>query len=129
MMYRLPNWALKYLGKEDLLTVQCANYMRLKNVIFHHTFNEAKRSRTNQVKVKGFGVMTGVPDFLIFESCKEYHGLSIELKVIYDNGTKNRLSNHQKEAQKTLSSKGWLCVTVWDFDQFIHVLDEYLKKD
>ena len=128
MIYIIPNWLRKYLGKEDLFTVQAANYLRSKSLLFHHTFNEGKRSKTMQAKLKGFGVMTGIPDFLIFDPNNKYIGLAIELKVIYDNNVKNRLSKNQIKAQDDLINKGWKCVTVWDIDSFINEI-EIFRKD
>ena len=112
----LPKWLLKYLSKEDRLTIQCANYLRIKNALFHHTFNEGKRSRTMQAKLKAFGVLTGIPDLLLLHARNGFSGMAIELKVIYDNGAKNRLTSSQKEVQKKMISQEWYCVTVMDRD-------------
>ncbi len=128
MIFKPPKWLVKYLGQEDKLTIQCANFMRLNNLCFHHTFNEGARSRTMQQKLLGFGVMKGIPDFLIFHSSKGYNGIAIELKVKYANGGKNYCSPSQKKAQDRMSQYGWKCVTVWDFDQFKDELKKYFEK-
>jgi hypothetical protein len=126
--YIVPNWLRRYLSQEDSLTVACANYLRTQGLVFHHTFNEGKRSRTMRAKLTGFGVLTGIPDFLIFEPVGDFSGLAIELKVKYDSGAKNRLSASQKEAQETMSRKGWNCVTVWSFEEFEEVVSQYLSQ-
>lgn len=79
-------------------------------------------------KLKGFGVLTGIPDFLIFEPKGGFHGLAIELKVIYKSGAKNRLTQAQKETQEELVSRGWKVVTVWTFKEFKQEIKAYLKK-
>jgi hypothetical protein len=128
MIYLIPNWLRKYLSPEDFLTIQCANYLRSKGVLFTHTFNEGKRSRTMQSKLKGFGVLTGLPDFIIFEAKNGFNGLCVELKVKYKSGAKNYLSPAQKEAHKKLTIKGYLCETIYNIDDFIVLIDKYLEK-
>lgn len=128
-LYKPPQWLLKYLGQEDRLTIQCANFLRLNKLTFHHTFNEGKRTRTQQHKIKGFGVMAGIPDILIFKPCGGFCGLAIELKVIYANGRKNVLSADQKAAAKTMQAAGWKVVTVYDFEQFTEAVKNYMKKN
>ena len=127
-LYKPPKWLLKYLGKEDKLTIQCANFLKLNKILFHHTFNEGKRTRTMQEKLKGFGVFTGIPDILILQPSGLFVGLAIELKVVYDSGQKNRLSPSQKEAQKVMSQKGWKCVTVYNIDEFINEVKVFFNK-
>jgi len=129
MIYNIPNYLRKFLGLEDLLTIQTANFMRVKGIIFHHTFNEAKRSRTMMSKLKGFGVMTGIPDFLIFESRGGFSGLAIELKVIYASGKKNYCSEYQKKAQEVLTERGWSTHTAWTFDEFEEILEAYMSHE
>ncbi|MCK4883398.1 MAG: hypothetical protein KAS30_00875, partial [Candidatus Diapherotrites archaeon] len=118
-------WLLKFLGKEDKLTIQCSNFLRYNGIVFHHTFNEGKRTRTMQEKVLGFGVMTVIPDILIFHSAGAYKGLAVELKVVYDSGAKNKLSKSQKEAQETLKKQGWKVVTVFNYDEFLLEVKKY----
>jgi len=125
-LYFIPNWLRKYLSKEDFLTIQCSNFLKAKQLLFHHTFNEGKRSRTMQSKFKGFGVLTGIPDLLVFEPKGEFHGMAVELKVKYENGSKNYPTPSQKEAMKLLSQRGWKCVVVWDFDTFQAEIENYL---
>jgi hypothetical protein len=124
-IYKPPLWLRKYLSKEDFFTIQCANFLKAHGFIFTHTFNEGKRSRTMRQKLVGFGVMTGIPDLMIFEPFGDYVGLAIELKVKYSSGAKNRLSESQKVAQMMLKSKGWKCVTVWNIDEFLEELKVY----
>lgn len=128
-LFKCPKWLLRFLGQEDILTINCANYQRTKPVLFHHTFNEGKRSRTMQMKLKGFGVLEGIPDFLIFESRYGFKGLAVEIKVVYANGSKNRLSKSQIKVQEDLIRKGWAVYTVWTFEDFEKVVNEYLRKD
>ena len=127
-LYKAPKWLLKYLGKEDRLTIQCANFLKANKILFHHTFNEGKRTRTMQEKLKGFGVFTGIPDILILQPSGLYVGLAIELKVVYDSGQKNRLSPSQKEAQKIMSQHKWKCVTVYNIDEFMSEVKNYFQN-
>lgn len=116
----------KYLTAEDRFTRQCANYLRVKNVLFHHTFNEAKRNHTDRYKYKAFGCMTGIPDFLIFSTnSRSFKGVAIELKVVYANGKKNVVSKNQKEAQKKMQKEGWKVLTVWNFEDFVDTVEKY----
>jgi len=128
-LYYIPNWLRKYLGPEDLLTIEIANYLKAKNFLFHHTYNEGKRSKTGRGKLIGFGVLTGIPDFLIFEPRGAYVGLALELKVIYADGKKNRLSKEQKQAQEDLAGKGWKTATAWTFEEFEDILKNYLAQE
>lgn len=125
--YKVPSWLRKYLGQEDILTIQCSNFLKANNLLFHHTFNEGKRTRTMQQKVLGFGVMTGIPDFLIFEPKGGFVGLAVELKVKYKNGGKNYLSPAQKTAQEELKKKRWKVVTVWTIDEFFKEIRAYFQ--
>ena len=122
-LYMIPQWLRNFLGKEDVLTIKCANYLRTRKITFHHTFNEGKRTRTMRNKMIGFGCMTGIPDFLIFDSQKGKNGLAVELKVIYENGSKNRLTKQQKSAQETLFLKGWEVCTVYSFEEFTEAIN------
>ena len=127
-IYKAPKWLLKYLGQEDRLTIQCANFLRINNIVFHHTFNEGARSRTMQQKLLGFGVMKGIPDLIIFHPSGPYVGLAIELKVVYSSGKKNRCSKDQVQAQKRLNEARWKAITVYDFDEFVSEVKKYFKK-
>ena len=127
--YFAPNWLVRYLGQEDKLTIQCANFLKEHKFTFHHTFNEGKRSRTMSAKLKGFGVMKGISDFLIFDAPFGKNGMAIELKVVYENGSKNRLSKDQENAQKILELSGWETVTVWSFEEFEAAIKNVYGKD
>ena len=81
-----------------------------------------------QEKLKGFGVMKGIPDLMIFQPSGPYCGLAIELKVVYDSGAKNRLSPSQKEAMKILEGSRWKCVTVWTYEEFVSEIKKYFNK-
>jgi len=65
----------------------------------------------------------GVPDILIFEPNKKYHGLMVELKVKY-----NKPSKHQKLWIANLSARRYKAVVCYSLEEFIELFTEYTKQ-
>ena len=116
-----------YQDTEDNFQISVTNYMRqvFPDVLHIHVANERKtkvmRSRSgryftpdgNKLKLKG--VVSGVPDNLIFD-----WNLAIELKC-----GKNKLTENQKEFLKRLQDRGWNCFVIYSLDEFIFLATEF----
>ena len=113
---------------EDALQVACMSYMRLvhSDVLAIHVPNGGKRNAREAKKLKRMGVVAGACDVLIFDAGtwkgKQYNGLAIELKV-----DKNTSTNNQKEFQRKLFKRNWLVFELRELDDFMAVVDTYLK--
>jgi hypothetical protein len=112
-----------YLGKEDDFQKASANYLRFKypGALFFHVPNGGHRHIKVAAKLKAQGVLAGVPDWLICEPRKGYHGLAIELKV-----KGGRLSLEQSARLYQFRMRGWKCLVIYSLDEFMNAVDEYL---
>jgi len=118
-----------YQGREDNFQIAATRYMRVvfPGVLHIHVANERKtrvmQSKSgrfftpdgNKLKLKG--VVSGVPDNLIFDWC-----LAIELKT-----GRNKLTDNQKRFLKGLQECGWSCFVVYSLDEFIFIVTEFAK--
>jgi hypothetical protein len=110
--------------KEDKLQCAVARYLDYNNVLWCHVANERRTSPQAGARLKKKGVKSGVPDCLIFEPNAKYNGLAIELKI-----KPNKTSANQKEWIKNLTKKGWFCCVVYDIDEAINTIEDYLKDE
>ena len=61
-------------------------------------------------QLKDMGVSPGLPDYLFFDSGPDgAAGCALELKVVYENGTKNKLEPAQVAWLHGLRMCGWRC--------------------
>ena len=136
-MFNKNNGYKKHLTKEDNLHIAVYNYICLKypKVLCIHVANEAKRSKFERWKAKAMGLTPGVPDLMIYFQRERIinntkvvlSGLAIELKVIYNNGTRNTASKNQEKILTELHKNGWDCHVIWTYEDAIKVIDEYLS--
>jgi hypothetical protein len=109
----------KYLGPEDHLHHQVVEsvkwtYPKLK---FHHSPNEGKRSKFEQMKFKYLGSDSGFPD-LIFPSIQ----LVIELKI-----KPNKTTPAQDEWLGYFKSIHWRAEVCYDYDTTMRIIKEEIK--
>jgi hypothetical protein len=111
-----------YIGSEDNFQKSVARYLDSKGVLWFHCPNGGHRNVAEAAKLKAMGVKAGVPDVLIFEPRKGYHGFAIELKV-----AKNKRTEHQMEMQELFMSHNWKVITSYSLDEVIAEIDNYFS--
>ena len=87
-----------------------------------HAPNGGKRNAIEAAKFKKMGVRAGFPDLILLIPNKFYPFCGIELKI-----KTGRQSESQKAYQKEFESIGAKYVVVRSLDEFIKVVNEYLK--
>ena len=113
---RLPRGCLT----EDAEHVKCADWLRSKNIYFHHSPNGEKRSLHVGAKLKRMGVKPGWPDFELPFPTPHYHGLFVELKAL-----DGHLSPVQREVLGELGNRGYKAICVYGFDEFKQIVEAY----
>lgn len=88
----------------------------------HSSPNGGKRNAAEAAKFKEMGTRAGFPDLIFLKPSKSFNFLAIELKTA--NG---RQSEHQKEYQREFERIGAKYVVVRSLDEFISIIDEYMK--
>jgi len=111
-----------YIGKEDDFQKAVARYLNMKGIFWFHCPNGGFRNVAEAAKLKSMGVKPGIPDILILEQRKGYHGFAIELKV-----AKNKRSDYQMEMQKIFLSNNWKVLTSYSLDEVIFEIDNYFS--
>lgn len=126
----------KYCGKnirkksnheEDNLQRSCVRWFDLQypqyKLRLHHSPNGGKRNAIEAAKFKQMGVRAGFPDLILLIPNKFYPFCGIELKI-----KTGRQSENQKAYQKSFESIGAKYVVVRSLDEFIEVVNDYLKE-
>lgn len=109
-----------YIGSEDALQKVVAMYLKYKSAFWFHPPNGGKRNNIEAAKLKGMGVLPGIPDCMILDARHGFYGLAIELKVGHNKATDNQLLVCHR-----LSEVGWMVVISSSLDDVISVLDWY----
>ena len=119
----------KYLTKEDHLHRAILVYCEFQypNCFLHHSPNEGKRSKFERFKAKYLGMDKGFPDLIWLDPNKGYNGLALEVKVIYDNGAKNKPSKYQIDKIDKLENRNWFVKVIWTFDEAKKIIDWYFN--
>lgn len=111
---------------EDQLQKSCIKWFDLKykkyKLLMHSSPNGGKRNAAEAAKFKEMGTRAGFPDLIFLKPSKSFNFLAIELKTA--NG---RQSEHQKEYQREFERIGAKYVVVRSLDEFISIIDEYMK--
>lgn len=85
--------------------------------------NEGARTPANGARMKAMGRRRGVADMcLVIPQKPIYNGLFIEFKI-----GKGKQSPEQIAFQEAVESKGYRYQIITNIDQFISVINEYLK--
>lgn len=90
------------------------------------TPNGGKRDRCTGQKLKAEGVRPGIPDIFLPVARKGYHGLYIEMKVRYEDGSKNYPSEEQYDRIDQLTRQGYLVVVCYTWVEAAKVIALYL---
>ena len=83
--------------------------------------NQGRRFSSEAVRLKKEGLRPGVPDMFLAVPRGPYHGLFIELKH-----GKNKPSGVQVSFLAALSSQGYYAVPVWEWQDAIQLITNYL---
>ena len=105
----------------QIAVVTWFKYQYPKHIIAHCP-NGGYRNAREAARFKRMGVLSGFPDLIIPVTRKEYAGLFIELKAGKNKPTANQLTVMQK-----LQNEGYKCEVCYSVDEFINVVNEYLK--
>lgn len=110
---------------EHDLQVACVNWFRYQypKCLIYCIPNGGHRNVVVAKKLKAEGVLSGVPDLHIPISKKGLHGLYVELKAGNNKPTENQLTIMGK-----LENEGYQCAVCWTIDEFITVVNDYLKE-
>ena len=73
-------------------------------------------------KLKEEGLQPGVPDLLLAVGNSIYNGMFIEIKTKTD-----KLRKKQVDMIRALEQQNYKCVVVRSVDEFIEIIDEYLR--
>lgn len=107
-----------------------ASWMRMNDLDFCHVPNEAKRSYAASAALKAQGLMSGVPDYLVFTTppnAQGVRGVAIELKRSHLSNRKGGgLSEAQIDWLKRLNSSqcDWLARVCYGAEEAISWLIE-----
>lgn len=73
-------------------------------------------------KLKEEGLQPGVPDLFLSKGNSIYNGMFIEIKTKTD-----RLRKKQVDMIRALEQQNYKCVVVRSVDEFIEIVDEYMR--
>lgn len=111
--------------QEGKLQSECFKWFRYSYPRYRKLFfaipNGGSRNKLEAKNLKLQGVVPGVVDTYLAVPRKGYHGMYIEFKY-----GKNDLSEDQEDFLKQVSEQGYATATVWTFDEFLRVIQNYL---
>ena len=84
--------------------------------------------RIKQYLFKLLGTAKGASDMIFFEPRGIYHGLMIELKVIYAGGKKNYPSKAQKQFIEDCKLRGYYAAIAWTFEEAKGIISQYIGQ-
>jgi len=125
----------KFLTKEDLLQRAVVNYIRLQypKAFMCHIPNEGKRTKFEQFKAKVLGIVSGMPDVMIFNPGYQktdgifdgikFMGLAIELKI-----KPNKPSPAQISVLNNLKVHNWSTHVCYSFDEVKAIVHDYFRS-
>lgn len=114
----------KWYGKEADFQKAAARYLDVLGIVWNHCPNGGFRNAKEGASLKAQGVKAGFPDIAIFEPRGSFHGLFIELKK---DGEKPR--GNQLIWLNSLHIKGYQTAWTDSLDEFIEIVDNYLKQE
>jgi len=128
MRYRQQGFRRRPQHPEAFLQEQFVHWLDAKGILFTSFMTgNIKISRFAAAMKKRLGVKAGMPDILIFQPTKKYHGLFIELKAS-DGDTDNPKQLWWKEK---LNKRGYLAVIMpkgLEFPQSFYWLRDLVEK-
>lgn len=118
------------MNSEKQLQKTCISFLRSnQRILFLHSPNEITNLKQDNKSFafRNFryqqGVSKGVPDILIFNNNKYFHGLAIELK--YKN---NKPTEAQYLWLKDLEDQNWFGTWLNNFENFVFLVETYLNN-
>lgn len=116
----------KHKDEEHKLQVSMMNWFRLQYPSMHHNLfaipNGGRRDAIAGRRLKEEGVLAGVSDLIFLKRNRHYGALLIETKT-----RKGTQRNSQKEWESKITEDGYKYVVVRSLDEFIKVVNDYLK--
>ena len=98
------------------------------------TPNAGRRTAWEAKQLKEEGMVAGVSDLVLLVPNSRYHGLCIECKTeteCWTKGTRTVTRTYQrpeqKEWQAAVEAQGYRYVVVRSVDEFIEIIEDYLK--
>lgn len=115
----------KYLTPEQHLQMQVIEYIRYQypNILFFHTPNEGRKTPFERYLFQIMGGVSGVPDLIILEPRKQYHGLFIEIKTDKGKPTENQLKFIDK-----LQTRNYFATFAYGFEEAKEIINNYLNN-
>lgn len=112
--------------EEHKLQVSMVNWFQLQYPSMRHNLfavpNGGRRDAATGRRLKDEGVLAGVSDLILLKSNQHYGALLIETKT-----KKGTQRESQKEWESKITADGYKYVVVRSLDEFINVVDNYLK--
>ena len=116
----------KHKDEEHKLQVSMMNWFRLQYPSMRHNLfaipNGGRRDVITGRRLKEEGVLAGVSDLILLKRNRHYGALLIETKT-----RKGTQRNSQKEWESKITEDGYKYVVVRSLDEFIKVVNDYLK--
>lgn len=116
-------------GSEDSFQIECAKFAKKalyfagEPQVFHHSPNGGRRSKSEALRFKMMGVLSGVPDTFLPLRSGEFCGLYIELKKAGGSP-----SPEQKDFLTGVANEGYLAIIINDLETFKEVFSYYLEQ-
>ncbi len=115
-------------NEEHYLQVACVQWFRLQYPQYARLLfavpNGGHRSITTARRLKSEGVTAGVSDLIFLKSCKGYKFFCIEMKTKIGKQTAT-----QVEFQLSVELEGGKYLVCRSLDEFMHEINNYLKKN
>jgi len=111
-----------YYGKESNFQITAAIFLDSCRIIWFHPPNGGSRNAREAANLKKQGVKPGVPDIIIMEARKGFHGFVIELKV-----GRNKPSPYQLIMLKNLKDRGYKVLLTYSLDELMYEVEKYLE--
>lgn len=122
--------------KEESLQIAISRFIKLQypNVIFTSESSGIRLTMGQAVKAKKQRSKHKLPDMIILQPNKEYHGICFELKkkspFLKDGSlSTNKHIQEQHKTLKQLSTLGYYTCFVWSLEQAISILKKYLNLE
>ena len=112
---------------EAQLQKNCVNWFDFqypdKRLLLHHSPNGGYRNSIEGALFKAMGTRAGFPDLILLEPHGGHPFLAIEMK-----SGKGRQTEYQKQYEAILKKVGAEYFVVRSLDEFIKIINDYLKQ-
>ncbi|MGV3561579.1 VRR-NUC domain-containing protein [Larkinella arboricola] len=121
----------KPVSTESGLQAACVKWFRLQyrqyETLLFAIPNGGHRNKLVAAKLKREGVLAGVPDLMLAKTSGPFNGLFIEMKVVYDDGSKKYTSPQQKAILADFKAQGYQTAVCYSLDEFKSAINNYLN--